>query len=92
MTTILNYLPMARPNAARQRAAFILVVEYQHLLRSPYNTDPCNCVRYIYCTTLPLYKTRHFQTCSNSKHLTLSQTTNFRLFQTERVCRRQILI
>ena len=25
----------------------------------------------------------------NAKHLTLSQTTNFRLFLTERVCRRQ---
>ena len=34
----------------------------------------------------------HFKILSIGKELTLSQMTKFRLFQTERVCRRQFLI
>ena len=41
---------------------------------------------------MPVFSESHFGTVVKFILLTPSQTTDFRLFQTERVCRRQFLI
>ena len=63
------------------------------------HTPNCHCDNCVALTASRLDNTCHFQAVNKVKslelhlsHLTHYQMTNFRLFQTERVCRRQFQI
>ena len=69
----------------------------QHFLLSPQCFQPIPPKNSVFLVTFILSSVNAFnldqsQNVLSGKELTLSQTTNFRLFQTERVCRRQFQI